>query len=858
MVHSVPAFPPDFVGRKEEQKLLQNIFSNGELNVILTGPTGIGKARLVIETLKGLGSAYRTVSVISEWGRHFPEKGGMAQVVQSSYAKNWLNAPLSSIPWLLKRREGSSKNTIVFLEGVNFLSDAEVSSLRGLTGQYGVKIVCTFHTDAPGGRLDSIWGNSRFSVVELDPLESEFCQQIAESTAGRRLNSVDLRRILSAAEGNPLLVQQMIVAALSEGMQWNPDSDTWSLPEKLPIPIRVKQLVERSLRGLAPEDRDLLEIIAVAGSMPLEMVAQLSTAVGLTRLEDMELIEASREAGEERRVQIKRRITRDFIMQSIPMLRRDAILKRAVRLYRGHFPLGDADLIALARWQIEVADALESSDVVDAACAAERIGDYAAASHFYATAVRRWPSPALIAAYAVSLVHVFRENEATGILDQARAMFGDSDPHLIAAWVHVHMLRGDLCTASKHINEELGEGYQSFRVNFFNSANLPRDAVAEYASIKDLVTEEDEGTRLGYCESLVSSGRSLDALTFFTEKLVKPTPASSPDKPSHKAFLSRAAIYAALGNLDEAVNLAGSAHRGAVERGFIYAEPAAALTLAPVLFEQGRVRDVLKLLRFHDSEGVSKRLLEHSQAWTTLAHATLGEQLRIEMTPPGMPEPSVYPMAAAWHSFLSGNLDKATDILVNAAEDACSRGAFADTAKIIHDLGRLGAPGLSKDFWEIPVQGEYLNARINYSKALANSDEKLLHDVTRVFRASNAFLFVSESYAELSRLYRRSEQSRVAANSAVQAKKFAAQCQGSQTPALLLIDAIEPLSARERQVVMLVAQGLSDREIADRLVISVRTAGNHLYRIYRKTGVCSRQELRQIAQLYGRQDASRG
>ncbi|OQD52010.1 hypothetical protein BM536_036865 [Streptomyces phaeoluteigriseus] len=74
----------------------------------------------------------------------------------------------------------------------------------------------------------------------------------------------------------------------------------------------------------------------------------------------------------------------------------------------------------------------------------------------------------------------------------------------------------------------------------------------------------------------------------------------------------------------------------------------------------------------------------------------------------------------------------------------------------------------------------------------------------------------------------------------------------------MLIDAIEPLSARERQVVMLVAQGLSDREIADRLVISVRTAGNHLYRIYRKTGVCSRQELRQIAQLYGRQDASRG
>jgi LuxR family maltose regulon positive regulatory protein len=51
---------------------------------------------------------------------------------------------------------------------------------------------------------------------------------------------------------------------------------------------------------------------------------------------------------------------------------------------------------------------------------------------------------------------------------------------------------------------------------------------------------------------------------------------------------------------------------------------------------------------------------------------------------------------------------------------------------------------------------------------------------------------------------------------------------------------IEPLSERELRVLRLVAAGLSNREVAEALYISVNTVKTHLQRIYGKLGVSSR------------------
>ncbi len=74
-------------------------------------------------------------------------------------------------------------------------------------------------------------------------------------------------------------------------------------------------------------------------------------------------------------------------------------------------------------------------------------------------------------------------------------------------------------------------------------------------------------------------------------------------------------------------------------------------------------------------------------------------------------------------------------------------------------------------------------------------------------------------------------------------QELAARCEGVVTPGLVQADAIVPLTKREREIALLGAEGLSSRQIAERLVVSIRTVDNHLARIYDKLGVAGRSEL---------------
>jgi DNA-binding CsgD family transcriptional regulator len=59
------------------------------------------------------------------------------------------------------------------------------------------------------------------------------------------------------------------------------------------------------------------------------------------------------------------------------------------------------------------------------------------------------------------------------------------------------------------------------------------------------------------------------------------------------------------------------------------------------------------------------------------------------------------------------------------------------------------------------------------------------------------------------------------------------------------------LSARELEVLRCVSEGLTDREIADQLVISISTVRSHLERIRQKTGLRRRSELTRLALEFG-------
>lgn len=68
---------------------------------------------------------------------------------------------------------------------------------------------------------------------------------------------------------------------------------------------------------------------------------------------------------------------------------------------------------------------------------------------------------------------------------------------------------------------------------------------------------------------------------------------------------------------------------------------------------------------------------------------------------------------------------------------------------------------------------------------------------------------------------------------------------GAATAAAAAGDGLGTLSAREREVAGLVAEGRTNREVAAALYLSAKTVENHMSRIFGKLGVTSRLQVAQ-------------
>ncbi|MFF4249787.1 LuxR C-terminal-related transcriptional regulator [Streptomyces sp. NPDC001663] len=190
--------------------------------------------------------------------------------------------------------------------------------------------------------------------------------------------------------------------------------------------------------------------------------------------------------------------------------------------------------------------------------------------------------------------------------------------------------------------------------------------------------------------------------------------------------------------------------------------------------------------------------------------------------------------SAAWLAVSRGDVEGA------ALEAFAEQEAYAR-----YDAVRLGAP--EKIAGRLPADGVFAL----HADALARGDGPALDRAAAALEERGFLLFAAEAHAQAVRAHR---DPRAARTSRTRAVALARRCQGARTPALSGL-VLGELTARQRQIVTLAAAGLSNRQIAEQLTLSIRTVGNHLYSAYARLGASDRAALPWLVELPAAQPA---
>jgi DNA-binding NarL/FixJ family response regulator len=157
-----------------------------------------------------------------------------------------------------------------------------------------------------------------------------------------------------------------------------------------------------------------------------------------------------------------------------------------------------------------------------------------------------------------------------------------------------------------------------------------------------------------------------------------------------------------------------------------------------------------------------------------------------------------------------------------------------------------GAPGAIEAVLKFAgrSEGRLMSAYAAHAAARRDRDAEALLTVAETFLEIGAPPYAAEAAVEAAGVFAAAGNTDAARRAAARARELHVPGEGVELPHVSGLESVViELTARESQLVELVRSGLSNAEIADRLVLSVRTVESHLYRAMQKLGVSDRREL---------------
>lgn len=851
-------------GRSKELRLIEAaIFDPDSSGIVVCGAAGVGKSRIAREALHAIASKnYEVRWIVGTSSARTIPLGAL-----SSWAEPAGNDSLDMIRGAIASLTSASpgKAVVLGVDDVALLDHLSTFVVHQIIQRRAAKVLLTIRERqvVPDG-VRELWDGGQFDRLDLQPLSEAEITALVSATLGGRLDPQAAERLWTLTRGNPLYLRNIVEQEVADERLALHDG-SWRWLGDPVLPPSLVELIEGRIGGLPSSVSDVLDALAVGE--PIELGA-------LTRIADSAAVEQADLRGLIALDQVGDRVEARLAHPLYGEVRRNWAAATRLRRLRG----------------LVVAELAASDDRDDMRVVVRR------ATLSLDSDVE--PDSDLLVRAARGAVWLWEFPLADRLSAAAMLAGGAADAKLIRAYALSCTGRGreaDALLADIQA-DELAEALYG-RVAFLRATNR-LFTLADPVGAKTLIDEASRAAR-------PQARGCIDAfLTVYWAVMGKPRAAIEssgkfiwkelPDLVAQRVTAWALAVaFGEAGRPDEAVAAAKAGYPVPI-RSFVIITDAhvGALLLA------GRIADVDEPTETIRQRQVEFRAFQFFQVGTVVAgRAALGSgqlqaaislltesietvqatgdsngwdyRCQIALTTAlamrGCTDEAAaslvrldkqrhaswryldyeYSIAKAWVAAGQGAVSEAIAISLAAAETARGNGQFAPEVMCLQTATQFSDRSCGPRLRELEaiVEGSRVGVAARFAEALHDGDGAQLAAVSAAFEDMGDLVAAVDAAAHAALAYRHHDLRGSALGCSARAEALAEQCGGARTPALRKAVERLPLTDREREIVMLIGEGLSNRDIATRLTLSVRTVESHIYKAMAKTGTTNRDDL---------------
>lgn len=852
------------IGRSEQMRTIEAMIEASDVSgIVVYGGAGVGKSRLVREALsaaESTGCRCRLV-VGTSAGRAIPLGAVTA----------WAQSGVTDTVQLLRgvidalTATSSGATVVVAVDDVQLLDELSIFVMHQIVHRGAAKVLLTVLDGEPlPAAAQEIWKIGRFDRLDLQPLTLDETGTLLSAALDGSVDPDAARRLWKLTRGNVLYLRNIVEQEVADRRMVQ-QHGCWRWIGEPNMASGLVQLIESRIGALPAKVGEVIDALAVGE--PIELAA-LNRIAGPAAVEEADIrgLITLEPVGGGMGVRVAHPLYAE--------VRRRRAAPTRLRRLRGLVAaeLAESDdrddirvVVRRATLSLDSDVAPDAELLVRAAQGAVWLGDLALADRLAEAAIRAGagPEPAFVRAHALSWSG--RGEEADSVLTEIPTdQLTDSENARFAFLRASNLLwtLGDPAQAKQVIDDAscttrpgARRYIDAFLAVYWFAMDQPDVAMqaARRLALDDLPPIVGAEIAWVLAAIFADAGRAGDAVA--VAEAGYDVAARSFDAPHMRFNIADAHVSALLlsGRVSDAVEVAERVRKQAADL------PGAAHLLGAAIAARaalgaGRLDTACSTL---DPTTVSLSASGHAIGWgyryqvplaTALAmRGSSGEALTALDKPQRCFRTLNYErsLARAWATAGQGAVSEALAVLLSAAETAAAKGQFGaeviclQTATQFGD--RTGAPRLRE--LESIVEGPRVGLAARFASALRHGDGAELESVSRDFERMGDMVAAVDAAAHAALAYRNRERRGSALGCSARADALAEQCGGADTPALRQATTSLPLTDREREIVMLIGEGLSNRAIADRLTLSVRTVESHIYRAMTKTGTTRRSEL---------------